>query len=57
MPCKNPQPADAVREEGQTVAFTVGVSGIGARYQWFKTGITIPGATQSSFIIVRQAGP
>ena len=43
--------ADAVREEGQTVALTVGVSGIGARYQWYKNGSTIPGATQSSFTI------
>jgi hypothetical protein len=39
------QPADWTVPEGAPVSFSVGVSGQAARYQWFKDGSPLPGAT------------
>ena len=45
------QPADALLQEGGAVTFSVGASGIGARYQWFKNGVALPNARQSTLTV------
>ena len=45
------QPADSMLGEGGTVTLTVGVSGSGARYQWFKNGVALPSARQATLTI------
>ena len=46
------QPQDAAIEEVKTARFFVGVSGTGARYQWYHQGLgAIPGATLSTLTL------
>jgi hypothetical protein len=44
------QPHNAVVEEGRSTNFTVACSGSNLRYQWFKDGSPIPGATNNSLL-------
>jgi uncharacterized delta-60 repeat protein len=45
------EPQDVVVIEGQDAVFTVGVSGQGAHYQWYKDGSPVPGATEPTLMI------
>jgi hypothetical protein len=45
------QPADLVSSETRTVFFTAGVRGSHARFQWFKDGVEVPGATSSTLVL------
>lgn len=46
------QPASRTAAPGETALFTVGAGGSAPlRYQWKKAGVSIPGATTSSFAI------
>jgi len=45
------QPADILAGEGSIATFAAGVSGSRARYQWYKDGTPIPGATGTSLTI------
>ncbi len=49
-------PADIIVLEGRSVTFTAGVSGNYARYQWFKDGVLIPGATAVSLTLSNVVG-
>jgi hypothetical protein len=45
------QPKDLSIEETYDGTLSIGVSGTGAKYQWYKNGVLIPGATRSFFSI------
>ena len=51
------EPADLIVEELKPATFTVGVSGNSPRYQWFKNGNPLPGATKSSYTIASSTVP
>jgi hypothetical protein len=44
-------PADRSVSSGTPVTFTVGAAGSGLRYQWYKEGVAIAGATSASYEI------
>ena len=45
------QPASLTVEETKPASFTVGVSGVGAQFQWFKNGTPIAGADAATYTI------
>jgi hypothetical protein len=45
------QPTDVLAEEAKSAAFSVGVSGAPTFFQWFKDGVSIPGATSAILLL------
>ena len=45
------QPTDANVNVGQSASFAVAATGESLTYQWFRNGVEIPGATESSFTV------
>jgi uncharacterized delta-60 repeat protein len=45
------EPQDVVILEGQDAVLTVGVSGHGAHYQWYKDGSPLAGATEPTLVL------
>ncbi|MBI5385354.1 MAG: immunoglobulin domain-containing protein [Verrucomicrobia bacterium] len=45
------QPAGQGRELGETATLSVAAAGTNLRYQWWKDGIALPGATAASLIV------